>query len=107
MNKSGLSPRGHAVLIEPYEPEFKRSVIVIPDSVAEGTKMRESRGIVIAIGPSAWDDEKEPRAAVGDKVMISKYVGAFVTGPADGAAYRMINDRDIFCVITDEEKADG
>ena len=102
-NKSGLRPVGHAVLIQPYEPEFQRSVIVIPDFVSEGTKMRESRGIVMEVGSSAWDDEKQPRAKVGDKVMISKYVGALVTGPADNKLYRMINDRDIFCVIEAEE----
>lgn len=102
INKSGLEPRGHAVLIKPYELE-STSLIVIPDSVKERNKMIESRAIVIDAGSAAWDDEDEPRAMPGDKVMVARYTGNMVQGTLDGETYRMINDRDIYCRIVEEK----
>lgn len=97
MNKSGLIPKGKAVLVRPYE--VKASLIEIPDSVRGNASMLETRAEVIEIGPSAWDDEKAPRAAPGDRVMITKYAGVFVQGVLDNGNYRLVNDRDIFCVM--------
>jgi len=99
MNKSGLKPLGRAVLVEPYEPEVKKSVIHIPDTVKERTQMVETRAIVVDIGPSAWYDEPAPRASAGDKVMVSKFAGVMVKGTADGKMYRLVNDLDLFCRI--------
>lgn len=101
VNKSGLAPRGRAVLVRHYEPERVGSVIHIPDSVKDRTLMVEQRAIVVEIGPSCWPDEA-PRAAVGEKVLISKMAGYMCMGPADGQRYRLVNDRDIFCAITSE-----
>lgn len=103
MNNSGLKPLGRAVLLEPYEPEVKKSLIELPDSVRERSMMVETRAIVLDIGPAAWDDEKEPRAAVGDKVLISKFAGILAKGTADGKTYRVVNDIDIYMKITAEE----
>jgi len=98
-NKSGLRPLGRAVLIQPYEPEIKKSMIVMPETVKERTTMVETRAVVIEVGPVAWDDEPEPRAKPGDKVLISKFAGAMVVGTEDGVTYRLVNDRDIYCAI--------
>lgn len=96
-NESGLHPLGRAVLVEPYEPEIKKSMIVMPDTVKERSAMVETRAIVLEIGPTAWDDEKVPRAAVGDKVLLSKFAGVVAVGIKDGKRYRLVNDIDIFC----------
>jgi len=101
-NRSGLSPRGVAVLIKTYEPERKGAQIVIPDNVQGRLSMVDNRAVVVAIGPSAWHDELEPRAAVGDKVLVTKFAGFMAKGPRDGQMYRLVNDRDIFCAITHE-----
>jgi co-chaperonin GroES (HSP10) len=103
-NKSGLTPVGQAVLVEPYEPErnVKSSIIAIPPSARERMTMAEQRATVVAIGPEAWKDEKGPRAKVGDRVMISAYAGMMTTGPRDGKQYRVINARDIFLCISAE-----
>jgi co-chaperonin GroES (HSP10) len=98
-NTSGLIPVGHAVLVEPYEPEVKKSLIALPDAVKERSAMIETRAIVIAVGDAAWEDEKVPRAMVGDKVLISKFAGVMAQGPEDQKQYRLINDRDIYCRI--------
>jgi len=102
VNPSGLEPLGHAVLVEPYEPEFKKSIIQIPLTVRMRTQLAETRAIIIAIGPEAWADEGRPRAAVGDKVMITRFAGAMLTGPNDEKIYRMVNDRDIYARISSE-----
>ena len=102
MNPSGLEPRGVAVLIKTYEPERRGAQIVIPDSVQGRMAMVDNRAIVVAVGPSAWHDEPVPRAAVGDKVLVTKFAGFMAKGPADGEMYRLVNDRDIFCAITHE-----
>jgi co-chaperonin GroES (HSP10) len=100
-NKSGVKPLGRAVLIKPYQPEIKKSVIVMPDDVAGRDQMLEQRAIVIEVGPHAWPDEP-PRASAGMKVLVSKYAGFMVKGTGDGEQYRLINDRDIFAQIEAE-----
>lgn len=102
-NNSGLEPRGVAVLIKTYEPERRGGQIVIPDGVQSRLSMVDNRAVVVAVGPSAWHDEPVPRAAVGDKVLVTKFAGFMAKGPKDGEAYRLVNDRDIFCAITHEE----
>ena len=102
-NTSGLQPLGYAVLVMPYEPELNTSLLIVPANVRERTATVETRAIVVAIGSECWRNEKEPRAAVGDRVLIVRYAGNMVVGTADGRQYRMVNDLDIFCrVLTDK-----
>lgn len=98
-NKSGLKPFGRAVLIKPYTPERKESLIVMPADVMERDQMVEQRAVVIEVGKYAWHDEPEPRASAGQKVLVSKFAGYMVKGTADGEQYRLVNDRDIFAGI--------
>lgn len=104
-NPSGLYPRGHAVLVEPYEPELDRarkgSNLIIPETVSDKTATLENRVRVVEVGPSAWSDEVGPRAAVGELVLVTRYAG-FTAKGKDGKLYRLVNDRDIFCVIDPE-----
>jgi len=116
-NCSGLDPRGVAVLIKTYEPERKGAQIVLPDNVQGRMAMVDNRAIVVAVGPAAWKDEgyyksvffglfrrwvQKDRAEVGEKVLVTKFAGFMAKGPADGEMYRLVNDRDVFCAITDE-----
>jgi len=103
-NKSGLSPRGRAILIEPYKPAVGSSIIHIPDDVMGREQMLEQRAIVIEVGPMAWKGEIEPRAKPGDKVIVARYSGYQALGPFDDKMYRFINDNDIFAVITKEKE---
>lgn len=103
-NTSGLEPVGVAVLIKMYEPERKGALIAIPDSVQGKMAQVDVRATVVAVGPGAWEDEKVPRAAPGDKVFVTKFAGFIAKGPKDGQLYRLINDRDIFCRITEESE---
>ena len=100
MNKSGFIPEGQAVLLLPYDPEVKSSVIVVPDNVKRQLDMVEIRGTVIDIGPDAWNTVEghkgTPRARIGDNVMVSKWCGALIRGPLDDVQYRVVNGRDIY-----------
>ncbi len=98
-NQSGLMPCGRAVLIQPYTPERKEGVIILPDDIKGRDQMIEQRAVVIEIGPNAWCDEPNPRCLVGDKVLVSAYAGYMAKGTKDGEQYRFVNDRDIFAVI--------
>jgi len=60
--------------------------------------MLETRAILIAVGAAAWSDESEPRAKPGDIVYITAHAGRMVLGVKDNEWYRLVNDRDIFCV---------
>lgn len=101
-NTSGLVPLGRAVLLRPYEPEKKESLIELPDFVKERTIAVDQRAVVVAIGPAAWAEESCPRAAVGDKVLVAKFSGHMAKGTKDGEWYRLVNDRDIFAGIKEE-----
>ena len=101
-NTSGLKPLGRAVLIRPYEPERKASVIAIPDSVQQRAAMVNTRAVIVAVGPTAWFDEPSARAAPGDKVFVTAYAGFMATGTKDGEQYRLVNDGDVFCQIAEE-----
>lgn len=101
-NMSGLEPRGVAVLIRVHEPERKGALIEIPESVKGRMAMVDARAQVIAVGPHAWHDEGGARAKPGDRVLVTQFAGFIAKGPRDGNLYRLVNDRDIFCVITHE-----
>lgn len=100
-NESGLRPLGRAVLVAPYEPERKKSMIVIPDTAQERSMMVEQRAVVVEIGPACWPDEP-PRAKPGDKVLIAKFSGYLAKETKDGKTYRLVNDGDIFCAIEED-----
>lgn len=100
-NTSGLCPKGRAVLVRPYQAERLSSTLVIPDAVKSGLQMVEQRAVVIEVGENAWHDEPSWRAYPGDHVLITRYSGfeARADITKDGLTYRLINDREIFCVI--------
>lgn len=97
-------------------------VIVIPDPVEEvskggivlavNKKQEEAyahKGTVYDVGPSAWVSELfgygksgwEPWCKSGDRVYFSRYAGVLFR---DGEKlFRIVNDDDIQCLITDEE----
>lgn len=102
-NTSGLKPLGRAVLIAPYTPERKHSLIQLPDAVLGNDLAIEQRAVVIEAGPRAWMNEDQPRAKPGDKVLVAKFSGYMAVGTADGKQYRFVNDNDIFAGIEVEQ----
>lgn len=82
--------------------------LVIPDHVRYSQMLMNQRAKVVAIGPNAWEDESVPRAMPGELVLVTKFAGFVVSKEesADGNAYRLVNDRDIFAAIV-KEKVNG
>src|SRR3990167_3005965 len=104
LNKSGLEPLGRAVLVRMIEVELaKNSPIVIPEHVRAQSAAMEQRAEVIAVGSECWRYEAQPRAKPGDRVILTKMAGYVAQGPADKEIYRLVNDRDVFCRITEEK----
>ena len=96
-NNSGWRPAGRAVLVLPDEVVKKDSLIVMPSSIADRTKMMQDRATVIAVGSEAWHEEREARAKPGDQVILAAFSGYLLQGD-DGKLYRFVNERDVFAV---------
>lgn len=109
VNTSGLSPRGRAVLVKPYKvaATIGNAGIILPEEVRKKDQLAEQRAVVIEAGPEAWATERQPRANPGDAVLFSKWAGYSAIGPGDGGEYRIVNDSDIFTVITVKEAHDA
>ena len=101
MNNSGLHPKGRAILIKPYQPDIEKGLIALPDAVKVSMQTVDQRAIIVEIGPEAWKEESQPRAAEGEKVLVSAFAGYMAKGTKDQEQYRFVNDRDIFAGIED------
>lgn len=101
--------KGFSVLVEIEAVPASTSTIVIPGEEQEREKYLAARhtGFVRAIGSLAWDDEGEPRAKVGDKVLFASYAGRDVNRTIenrlrkDQPLLRAMTDKEIICVIED------
>ena len=124
-NESGIYPAGNRVLVyvDQVMEQTKDSVIeLLPDTV-EAQQSSNASGIVIEIGPDAFqhvtekkyrtiDGElrlaevskrgySEPFAVAGDRISFAKYAGQKYMGK-DDERYLVINDEDITCKLDDE-----
>lgn len=107
-NKSGLHPLGRALLVRPYEPAKKDSVIILAESVKTNMQTVDQRAVVIEVGPAAFSEEIEsghgPRCVPGDHVLVAAYSGFMARGIHDDVQYRYVNDRDVFAQLESEEE---
>jgi len=103
-NTSGISPRGHRVLIKPFEVEEKTAsgIVVSTGRELQREQMAQTEGIIVEIGNTAWHDQPAPWAQVGDHVIFAKYSGTVSTGE-DKVEYRIVNDLDIVAVKRGKE----
>lgn len=96
MNTSGLEVRGHRILVLPevLEEKSEGGIIVKVAGYGDRDQMAQVKGKVISVGNTAYADQVEPWAAVGDDVVFAKYSGTIYKGK-DGKEYRVISDLDI------------
>lgn len=103
VNTSGLHPQGRGVLVQAYDTLAQRSsVIAIPETVKQQMAILENVVRIVELGASVWHDEPRPRAKVGDLCLVTRLAG-FIRQGRDGKLYRIVNDRDIFCTMDEEE----
>ncbi len=106
-NTSGLDPRGRAILVELYAVPTHSGPIELPPDVVRQNQLAQQRAVVVACGPFAYTGEPVPRAKPGDHIIFGKYAGYQADGPGDQKAYRLINDNDVFCVMTVHQADSG
>jgi co-chaperonin GroES (HSP10) len=105
-----IKPAGHRLVVKAYKQEdvddiMKKHKAFLKDfEIINTNKKREDasvdQGVVVAIGPTAWQDFKsDPWCKVGDEIVFAKFAGKIVTDPEDNEDYFIINDEDVVAVV--------
>lgn len=106
-----LIPCGHRVIVKPEALEdvdtayasAKKAGILIAEEHTKLEQISIDKGIVIAIGDTAFNDfGGEPWCQIGDKVAYARHGGKRIKDPSDGLEYLILNDEDIVCKIVKE-----
>lgn len=111
-----IKPCGHRLVVKPFKQEdvdevlaaAKKSGFLDQIEIINNNKKREDasvdRGIVVAIGASAWMDFKtDPWCKVGDEILFAKFAGKFVDDPETGESVCILNDEDVVAVVKEAE----
>jgi chaperonin GroES len=101
-DESGIRPTGGHVLVKPEKvEEVTAGGIIIPDTVRDKEQQAATKGVVVAIGLSAWKDldDGKPWCKVKDVVLYAKYAGIVMSG-VDGEDYVLLNDNDLLAVFS-------
>ena len=93
------------VELDPTETKSAGGIEFAPDKI-----MRDglacTRGTVLQIADSAWDDEIEKggkaRCSVGDRILFRQYAGEYLDVEGE-KKYRVINDKDVYMVLEPRE----
>jgi len=105
INKSGIHPSGHRILVKPEEVmKEENNVIALPEDVEERYALAQTTGIIQEVGKTAWMKEDFGNTAwaeAGDRVIFAKYGGLVLKGK-DGIQYRLLNDEDIVAVVDND-----
>lgn len=109
-NRSGGKPVGDHVLVL-IDEAIEKTVgnIIIPGTTVADNQMRAETGTIVAMGSGAfyWNSERsrpwqgDDKPKVGDHIMFSRYAGRIINGN-DGNQYRLILDKEIGAVATDD-----
>lgn len=102
-NAAGIVPTEYKVLVKPvqelgYIPLKGGMKIYKPDETKDRDQHAAMEGELIAVSPFAFQYEEWPAGmkppGVGQTVIFARYSGVTVKG-ADGAEYRLMNDKDV------------
>ena len=91
-----IKPLADRIVIKMVEAEeTTKSGIILAGSAKEKPQVAE----VVAVGPGGMVDGKEVKMelAVGNKVLISKYVGTEVK--IDGVEYTILRQSDVLAIV--------
>lgn len=96
-----IEPEGVKVLVLPEKvEEVTPGGIILTEQTKDAEKFRKNRGVVIAIGPAAFNtiEFEGGKLEIGDKVIYAKHSGVFIKDE-DGEEVRLVNDIDILARI--------
>lgn len=86
------------------EKQQKEGDIIVTHSTDDFEREREfqERGVVVDIGPSAYNLSHHDGAWVecGDHILYKKYEGHKFLDKESGSLYRIINDEDVIAKLT-------
>ena len=86
-----LTPVGMQVLVALEElPMTSAGGIQLPENLARQSRERAEQGVVIAVGPGALNREGialRPEVAVGDRVVVKRFLGTEFTLDGRRAAF--------------------
>jgi len=92
-----LKPLGDRVVVEPIEQEdVTAGGIVLPETAKE----KPQKGLILAIGPGARDDNGKRIAldvAVNDTVLFAKYAGTEIK--IENKKYLILRETDILAIL--------
>lgn len=102
-NESGISPVEFNVLIRQEEVAARtKGGLMKPDDIVEREKHAQTRGVIVAVSPLAFNEDIWPsgmdRPKPGDHVAFARHAGTFIEG-RDGVEYRVVKDKDIVAVM--------
>lgn len=94
------------VLLPKMAETFGASMIVRPDTTMKEEHQATMLGVVVAMGPDAYQDQDKfphgPYCRVGDIVLFSTYAGTRIK--IGGIDYRLMNDDTVKAVVEDPSK---
>lgn len=118
-----LQVRGHRLLIKPDTikdqytlPETLKASsfqVVMDSDLERRTEVATEIGTVVGIGPTAWraydgkDEAWEPWAKIGDRITFVKYAGKFTSDPVTKEKFIVLDDVDVYCVVSGEANPFG
>lgn len=107
-----IKPCGHRLVVKAYKQEEvddvvkKHAEFYKTLEVINSNKKREDasvdRGVVLAIGPTAWQNESHgytPWCKVGDEIVFAKFSGKVVEDPDTQEDVFILNDEDVVAVV--------
>lgn len=102
-----IIPCGNRVLVRPLKLEEAdplwakaRAAGLVRAETEQGKRDVVDQGVVIKIGPNAWDDfTPGDWCAEGDTVGFTKYGGKIVEDAESGEKYFLMEDIDILCIL--------
>lgn len=102
-NTSGLRPLEFNLIVKQDEvAENTKGGLVKPVELVEKEKHAQTRGVIVAVAPMAFNDDilpdSETKPKAGDRIAWTRYAGGLVEG-TDGEEYRVIKDKDVVAMI--------
>jgi co-chaperonin GroES (HSP10) len=107
LEKSKLPvPTGWRILVLPYKVKSKtKGGILLSDKTVEDSQIATNVGLVMAVGPDAYDDKIKypngPWCKEKDWVIFARYAGSRLN--IDGGELRILNDDEILGTVNSPE----
>ncbi len=99
-------PTGWRILVLPHRGQGKtKGGVLLSDKTVEETQIATNVGLVLAIGPDAYNDKERfsngPWCKEKDWVIFARYAGSRLN--IEGGELRILNDDEILGTIDDPE----